>query len=474
MCRQAEPDALRAPPRDDQAAAAPALRALLGDDYAEVEEAIAEAGELFEGRVVWNVNSTARGGGVAELLHSLLAYARGAGVDVRWVVIDGDAGLLRVTKRIHNRLHGYAGDGGRARRRPSAPSTSGCSRRNAADARGAGASRDDVVLLHDPQTAGLVGAAAGDGGARVVWRCHVGADTPNELAATAWDFLRPYVERARRLRLLRTASSPGRGCDPSRVWIVPPSIDAFSPKNQELDAGPCRGDPPARSARADGAGGAPGLRPRATARPGGWTGAAEIDQDAPPRRRRAAGRARCRAGTGSRTRSGCWRASPSISRATGAHLLLAGPSVAAVADDPEGAEVLAESRDARCGAAARRCAARVHLACLPMDDVEENAAIVNALQRRADVVVQKSLAEGFGLTVAEAMWKARPVVASRGRRHPGPDRRRRERDPASTTPPTWTPSAPPCADSSPSRIALYGSDAPPGSESGRSSWVRVS
>src|SRR5207245_2095705 len=56
---------------------------------------------------------------------------------------------------------------------------------------------------------------------------------------------------------------------------------------------------------------------------------------------------------------------------------------------------------------------RVHLACLPMDDLEENAAIVNALQRRADVVVQKSIAEGFGLTVAEAMWKARPVVASR-------------------------------------------------------------
>ena len=58
-------------------------------------------------------------------------------------------------------------------------------------------------------------------------------------------------------------------------------------------------------------------------------------------------------------------------------------------------------------------AERTHLACLPMDDVEENAAMVNAIQRRADVVLQKSLAEGFGLTVAEAMWKARPVVASR-------------------------------------------------------------
>ena len=72
----------------------------------------------------------------------------------------------------------------------------------------------------------------------------------------------------------------------------------------------------------------------------------------------------------------------------------------------------------------QRVRRRVHLALLPMDDADENAVIVNALQRRADVVVQKSLAEGFGLTVSEAMWKGRPVVASRRRRHPGPDRGR--------------------------------------------------
>jgi trehalose synthase len=96
----------------------------------------------------------------------------------------------------------------------------------------------------------------------------------------------------------------------------------------------------------------------------------------------------------------------------GAHLLLAGPSVAGVADDPEGAEVLAEVRERR-ESLTPDLRARVHLVTLPMDDVEENAAMVNAIQRRSDVVVQKSLAEGFGLTVAEAMWKARPVVAGR-------------------------------------------------------------
>jgi len=96
----------------------------------------------------------------------------------------------------------------------------------------------------------------------------------------------------------------------------------------------------------------------------------------------------------------------------GAHLVLAGPAAESVSDDPESEQVLQQVR--RAWAALPRAARdRVHLACLPMDDLEENGAVVNALQRRADVIVQKSLAEGFGLTVAEAMWKARPVVASR-------------------------------------------------------------
>jgi trehalose synthase len=95
-----------------------------------------------------------------------------------------------------------------------------------------------------------------------------------------------------------------------------------------------------------------------------------------------------------------------------AHLVYAGPAVEAVSDDPEGRAVLDEAR-ARWEGLDHDLRARVHLTALPMDDLEENAAIVNALQRRANVVAQKSLAEGFGLTVAEAMWKGRPVVASR-------------------------------------------------------------
>jgi trehalose synthase len=95
-----------------------------------------------------------------------------------------------------------------------------------------------------------------------------------------------------------------------------------------------------------------------------------------------------------------------------AHLVLAGPETEGVDDDPESALVFGEVRQGRqnLSSASR---AHVHLVELPMDDEVENSLMVNALQHRADVVVQKSLAEGFGLTVAEAMWKQRPVVASR-------------------------------------------------------------
>jgi trehalose synthase len=96
---------------------------------------------------------------------------------------------------------------------------------------------------------------------------------------------------------------------------------------------------------------------------------------------------------------------------TDAHLVLAGPQTSGVADDPEATQVLREcvARWQRLPKSARQ---RIHLVCVPMDDPDEAATIVNALQRHATVVVQKSLAEGFGLTVAEAMWKGRPVIAS--------------------------------------------------------------
>src|SRR3954464_155732 len=140
------------------------FRTILGPGrFEEFERAAVRVRRLLEGRVVWNINSTARGGGVVELLAPLLAYARGVGVDARWIVIDGNPEFFAVTKRIHNRLHGAPGDGGarrgaRGAAGPLAPAAraiyEGTLAQNLAEI--AGRVQDgDVVIVHDPQPAGM-------------------------------------------------------------------------------------------------------------------------------------------------------------------------------------------------------------------------------------------------------------------------------------------------------------------------------
>ena len=186
------------------------LSAVVGEKRVQSLRAVADAAqEDFAGRTIWNVNSTAVGGGVAEMLQVLLAYARGAAIDTRWLVIEGDAEFFAVTKRIHNRLHGVAGDGG-----PLAPAQRAVVERVSAANASALAElvrAGDVVVLHDPQTAGLVDAM-GARGARVVWRCHVGADEVNGHVEDAWSFLRPYLEPAP--DRVRRRGRRGRACVP--------------------------------------------------------------------------------------------------------------------------------------------------------------------------------------------------------------------------------------------------------------------
>jgi trehalose synthase len=358
------------------------------------------------GRRTWHVNSTARGGGVAEMLVPLLAYSRGAGVDARWAVIAADAPFFELTKRLRNRLHGVPGDGGPLGD-PERESYEAALAPNAADLRDL-LRPEDIVILHDPQTAGLIGPVKACG-ATVVWRCHVGLDTPNQLAREAWSFLEPYVREADAYVFSRE-SFVWDGLDPARRAIIAPSIDVFSPKSQELAPDAVDGILEAAGLRP--AGGGPPVFRRMNGSIGGVTRRAELIEERP-------------LGRGERyvLQVSRWDSlkdplgvidgfAEHVAPHTDAHLVCAGPDVTAVADDPEAADVFASAveRWRTLGAEARE---RVHLALLPMVDAEENAAMVNALQRGADVVVQKSLAEGFGLTVAEAMWKRRAVVASR-------------------------------------------------------------
>jgi trehalose synthase len=381
------------------------FRSLLGGGFEAVDRAITTARELLSGRVIWHVNSTARGGGVAELLQSLLAYARGAGVDLRWLTISGNPDFFRITKRLHNRLHESVGDGGPLG--PAEREVYESALVEAADELTDLVQPGDIVYIHDPQPAGLVPHVK-TADVRVVWRCHVGVDRPGELARQAWDFLRPDVADADAYVFSRRRFV-WSGLDEERIWIVPPSIDAFSPKNQDL---------PAKAVRAilavTGIRGGDHIRDALFQRFDGTTArvdrAAELDQDAPvpddaPVISQVSRWDRLK------DPIGVLRCFTDHLRSTDAHLLLVGPSVAGVADDPEGAEVLSEVRAHRQALDAEQ-RARVHLVSLPMADVEENAAMVNAIQRRSDVIVQKSLAEGFGLTVAEGMWKAKPMVAS--------------------------------------------------------------
>ena len=379
---------------------------LSADGLARFKYAIGRGRELLADNTLWTVNSTARGGGVAEMLRSLIGYVRGAGLDARWVVIGGDADFFRVTKHLHNHLHG-ADDGatlGAADREVYERTTARC----AADLLTRIGAKD-VVLLHDPQTAGMIGPLV-DAGVPVIWRAHIGLDAPNEITREAWRFLIPYVERADAYVFSRPTYA-WEGLAREKVHIIPPSIDAFAPKNQAmgftsvtavLRAAGLAADHhhPSRAVfeRLDGSVGR-------VQRPARLVEESALRLDAPLV-----------------TQVSRWdRLKDPLGVIAGfvehvhaeelPHLVLAGPDVTAVADDPEGAEVLAEVH-ATWEDLPTRARRRVHLAMLPMEDADENAVIVNALQRRSDVVVQKSIAEGFGLTVAEAMWKGRPVVAS--------------------------------------------------------------
>jgi trehalose synthase len=374
---------------------------------ADLQAAADRVRALMEGRTFWHVNSTAKGGGVAELLTALLPYVRGAGIDTRWLVIDGDDDFFTVSKRIHNQLHGSEGDGddlgADARRIYEQTLARNTSELSALLRPG------DVVLFHDPQTAGLIRAAKQQGAA-VVWRCHVGVDEPNDRARSAWEFLRPHVNAADRW-IFTCRKHVWEGLDPSRTMIVPPSIDAFTPKNQDL------AEPTVLSILV-----AAGILAQ-----NGRLGEEPVFVDRNNERRTVRRRATMRAdpipdGPPLVVQVSRWDTLKDplgvmagfvehVAPFSDAHLVLAGPAAESIDDDPEQAETLADVNAAwdRLEPAVRQ---RVHVVSLPMDDEDENAAMVNALQQRAAVVVQKSLAEGFGLTVAEAMWKRRPVIAS--------------------------------------------------------------
>jgi trehalose synthase len=341
---------------------------------AETLTALESAREALGGHTVWTLNSTATGGGVAEMLVRILGYSAGAGIDSPWLVVEGDEPFFRITKRIHHKLHGMPGDGSLVpadrqhyERVMAANAPALCGR----------VRPGDIVVLNDPQTLGLAEPLR-RADVAVVWRNHIGADTGNDHTEQGWAFLEPYLGAVDLCIFTRRDYAPHPLVSP--FTVMPPTIDPLSAKNRESDPAAVGG-----IVAACGLGAVPNGAPLVV-QVSRWDplkdpvgvieGFLRLDLDRHD-----------------------------------AHLALVGPDTAEVADDPEGQGVFeACTRRWQCLPDEQR--RRVHLVSLSMADVDENARKVNAIQRRATVVVQKSLAEGFGLTVTEAMWKERPVLAS--------------------------------------------------------------
>jgi trehalose synthase len=372
---------------------------------------LVSAGDLMKNRLaertIWNINSTAVGGGVAEMLQVIVGYVAGIGIPIRWLTIGGDPVFFGITKRLHNQIHGM--DDGTAL-------VSSADAHHYEQVLAANAEElltwvrpGDVAILHDPQTAGLTEALI-RAGLKVIWRCHIGIDQQNDISRAAWEFLRPYLAAAQAYVFTRRQFAP-IWVPRAKLWVIPPSIDPFSPKNEELNPEDVQAILTTVGIYADGSSPRQGTFLRSDGTPGEVRRAALVTGDGRPGREDPVvvqvsrwDKLKDMAGV---MRGFADYVLPDID----AYLLLVGPSVSGVTDDPEGAVVFAECL-AEWHLLPSRARERVLLVTLPLDDVEENAAMVNAIQRRATIIVQKSLAEGFGLTVAEGMWKGRPVIGS--------------------------------------------------------------
>jgi trehalose synthase len=299
-------------------------------------------------KILRNVNSTAVGGGVAEILNRLVPLFRELEIDARWDVIRGADPFFGVTKKIHNALHGTPVEFNDRDKEIFLQAQEDNLKIMDLDG--------DFVLIHDPQPAGLIRGKKSPS-QRWVWRCHVDVSAPNP---QVWGFLKTFVDQYDG----SVFSAPAFGQDLSiRQTLVAPSIDPLSDKNKDLPPEFIRATLDRFQISQD--------KPIVTQ-------VSRFDYLKDP--------------------LGVIEVYRRVKPYLDCQLLLVGGSAA---DDPEGAQVLAEVRNRAEGDP------DIHVLELPPTSHLE----INAIQRASTVILQKSLKEGFGLTVSEGLWKGKPVIA---------------------------------------------------------------
>lgn len=311
-----------------------------------IEELRALAAKV-SGRKLQHINSTPVGGGVAELLTRMVPLFRELGVETSWDVIKGNEAFFNVTKAFHNGLHGKLEDIREEMFEIFRENTA----MNLREVNFTG----DVIFLHDPQPAGLIAKKA-EIGRHWVWRCHIDVSTPQR---EIWEFLRPYVEQYD----AAIFSMPDFAQQlPIPQFRIAPSIDPLSDKNKPLEKSYIAQVLEKYN-----------LDPRRPI----LTQISRFDRLKDP--------------------LGVISAYKIVKKRIDCQLVLAGGGAS---DDPEGEAVLREVQEAAVGDP------DIHILLLPpFSDLE-----INALVRGSTVVIQKSIREGFGLTVSEALWKKKPVI----------------------------------------------------------------
>jgi trehalose synthase len=375
----------------------------------------------LEGRTVWMINSTARGGGVAEMLPAMVTLLRELDIRTEWLVIEADdAHFFAVTKRIHNLLHGTGDPALGADDRAVFEQVN---RANADDV-ASRVSDGDILVVHDPQPMPLAGMVKEQRAVHAVWRCHIGLDEILEETSAAWRFLQPYA--APYTAAIFSAPEYIPDYFASRAHIIHPAIDPLTPKNRHLglhhtvEILACAG-----LARAPGPliGETWAHRAQRLQHDGSWALATEpecfgvltrpiITQVS--RWDRLKGFLPLMLGFAElKRRHGCDDGAATIEerRLQLARLVLAGPDPGSIADDPEGAAVVEELCHAYLELP-EQIRRQIAIIALPMHSASENALMVNALHRVSTIVAQNSLREGFGLTITEAMWKRVPVFTN--------------------------------------------------------------